>query len=90
MKTKLKIPKFKNEDKEREFWSNIALEGYFDKKDFKNVSFPNLQPTKTISLRLPGSMLSGLKIISKRKDVPYQSYIKIILDKEIKKELKNV
>ena len=47
MKKQLKVPKFKNEDQEREFWSKIDLSEYFEPSDFKNVSFPNLKPTST-------------------------------------------
>ena len=92
MKKNLKpIPKFKNEDDERNFWDSADSTEYIDwSKSMKNPTFPNLRFAKTISLRLPGALLSGLKIVSKRKDVPYQSYIKIILDKEIQKELKRV
>ena len=87
MKKQLKIPKFKNEDEEREFWSNIDLSKYYEPSDFKKASFPNLKPsTKTISLRLPLSMLDDLKTIANKKDVPYQSYIKVILDEKIKQE----
>lgn len=78
MKKKLKkIPKFKNEDEERDFWSKIDLTDYFEPKDFKRVIFPNLKPTtKPISLRLPTFMISRLKTKANSLDVPYQSLIK--------------
>lgn len=88
MKIKLKVPKFKNEDEERDFWSKADLEKYFDPSDFQKVSFPNLKPSvKSISLRLSLGMLNNLKMISKKKDIPYQSYIKMVLDERISKEL---
>ena len=87
MRKKLKIPKFKNEDQERDFWNNVDLSEYYEPSDFKEASFPNLKPsTKTISLRLPLSMLDDIKTEANKKDVPYQSYIKIILDEKIKQE----
>ena len=46
MKKKLILPKFKNEDQERDFWSEIDLSEYFEPKDFVPVSFPNLKPTR--------------------------------------------
>lgn len=84
------IPKFKDEDEEREFWANNNSTDYIDwKKAKKNPLIPNLKPsTKTISLRLPLTMLDQLKTLSNKKDVPYQSYIKIILDEKIKEENK--
>ncbi len=84
-----KIPKFKNEDEERDFWAKNDSSAYIDwSKAQKNPSFPNLKPsTKTISLRLPLTMLDQLKSLSNKKDVPYQSYIKIILDAKIREEI---
>lgn len=83
-----KIPKFKNEDEERDFWAKNDSSAYLDwSKAQKNPVFPNLKPsTKTISLRLPLTMLDQLKSLSHKKDVPYQSYIKVILDEKIKEE----
>ncbi len=87
MKKELKLPKFKNDDEERAFWNNIDLSDYYDPKDLKHASFPNLKPsTKTISLRLPLSLLDNLKEIANRKDVPYQSLIKMILDEKVRQK----
>ena len=88
MKNNKKIPKFKNEDEERDYWAKNDSTDYIDwGKAQKNPAMPNLKPsTKTISLRLPLTMLDQLKTISNKKDVPYQSYIKVILDEKIKKE----
>jgi predicted DNA binding CopG/RHH family protein len=84
-----KIPKFKSEDEERNFWANNDSSNYLDwSKAKKNLSLPNLRPsTKTISLRLPLIMLDHLKSLSNEKDVPYQSYIKVILDEKIREEI---
>jgi len=77
MKKKLKIPKFKNEDQERDFWAKIDLSDYFDSGDFKPVSFPNLKPTsRPISIRLPVFLLVRIKERANELDVPYQSLIK--------------
>lgn len=83
-----KIPHFKNEDEERTFWSNNSSDEYLDwRSGVKNPIFPNLKPsTKTISLRLPLIMLDQLKELSNKKDIPYQSYIKVILDERINQE----
>ncbi len=84
-----KIPKFKSEDEERNFWANNDSSNYINwSKAKKNSSLPNLKPsTKTISLRLPLIMLDHLKSLSNKKDVPYQSYIKVILDEKIREEI---
>lgn len=83
-----KIPRFKNEDEERNFWAKNNAEEFLDwRSGTKNPIFPNLKPsTKTISLRLPLMMLDQLKELSNKKDIPYQSYIKVILDERIKQE----
>ncbi len=89
--SKLKnIPKFKNEDEEREFWANADSTEYIDWKKAEQTTFPKLKPsTKTISLRLPESMLDEIKMIANKRDVPYQSLIKIYLKERINQELKN-
>jgi predicted DNA binding CopG/RHH family protein len=87
---KKKIPKFESEDQEREFWSNQDSTDYLDWGKAKRLSFPNLKPsTKTISIRLPESMLEDLKILANRRDVPYQSLLKVFLAERIKEELRS-
>lgn len=84
-----KIPAFKNEDAERDFWAVHDSDEYVDWSRAKRVSFPNLKPsTKTISIRLPEGMLDRLKMLANKRDVPYQSYIKIILDDKIESEMR--
>lgn len=83
------IPKFKNEDEERDFWDTHDLTDYFDVSKAEEVIFPNLKPsTKTISIRLPEYLLARLKEIANFKDVPYQSLIKIFLAQSVERELK--
>ncbi len=90
MKTKNNIPEFKNEVEEHEFWQQNDTADFIDWKQAKKVRFPNLKPsTKTISLRLPESILDELKILAHKNDVPYQSLIKIFLKERIDKELGN-
>lgn len=85
---KKKIPKFKSEDKEREFWAEQDSAEVLDWKKAKKIMLPNLKPSiKTISLRLPESMLEELKLLANKKDVPYQSLLKIFLSERIEEEL---
>ena len=82
------IPKFKNEDEEREFWATHDATEYLDLSRARRVTFPNLKPsTRTISVRLPESMLFELKHLANKRDVPYQSLLKIFLAERIKQEL---
>ena len=76
--TKLKkIPDFKSEQKEREFWENHDSSEYLDLNKAERAILPNLKPsTKTISLRLPEGLLD-------KRDMPYQSLIKAWLAKEV-------
>jgi len=77
MKKKLILPKFKNEDKERDFWVKVDLADYFEAKDMVAVSFPNLKPTtQPISIRLPQSLLNRIKEKANEKAIPYQALIK--------------
>ena len=77
MKKPLKLPKFKTEDAERDFWAKLDLADYFESKDFQAVSFPNLKPSsRAISLRLPEPMILRLKEQANERHIPYQSLIK--------------
>jgi len=88
MKKKLKIPKFKNEDQERDFWAKVDLSDYFEPADFERAIFPNLSPsTRSISLRLPEYLLAQVKSLANKIDVPYQSLIKVFLAERVEKEL---
>lgn len=85
-----KIPKFKTEDEEREFWAAHDSSEYVDWRKAKRVVLPELKPSvKTISLRLPEAMLEELKLLAHKKDVPYQSLLKVFLSEKIREELKN-
>ncbi len=85
---KKRIPKFKSEDKEREYWAKQDSTEILNWDKAKKVVLPNLKPsTKTISLRLPESMLEELKLLSNKRDVPYQSLLKIFLSERIEEEL---
>lgn len=90
MKKKPKdIPIFNNEDEEREFWGRPDSSDYVDWDNAETVIFPNLKPTtRTISLRMSGSMLSKIRLIANKRDVPYQSLIKMFLTERIDEELK--
>ena len=89
MKKKLKkIPQFKNEDEERDFWAKADTTEYFDMdKAIVNPAFPNLKPsTRTITVRIPDSLFYDLKMLANKKDVPYQSLLKIYLAEKVKEE----
>lgn len=90
MKKLKPIPQFKNEDEEDEFWSTHDSTEYIDwDKAIVNPIFPNLKPsTKTITIRISASLLNDLKMIANKKDVPYQSLVKIFLDEKVKEEYK--
>ncbi len=84
MKKKLVLPKFKNEDGERDFWAKIDLSEYFEPDDFVPVSFPNLKPTShPISIRIPDYLLNRVKEKANAINVPYQSLIKKYIEEGI-------
>jgi len=85
-----KIPKFKNEKQEVEFWSKHNSTEYIDYSKGKRVLFPNLKPSvKTISIRLPESLIEHLKVLANKRDVPYQSLLKTYLMERVEKELQS-
>ena len=86
---KLKIiPKFKSEKEWSNFWMTHDSTEYVDWSKAKQVIFPNLKPSyKSISLRLPAFMLDQIKVLANKKDVPYQSLMKVFLAEKIKEEM---
>ena len=85
------IPKFKNEDEEREFWAKADATEYFDMDNAVDMDLSQLKPTtESISLRLPGYMLRRIKELANAKDVPYQSLMKVYLAERIEQELQKL
>ncbi len=84
MKILKKIPQFKSEDEERNFWANHDSTEYIDWSKAQKAVFPNLKmSTESISLRLPSHLLARIKAIANKKDVPYQSLMKIFLAEKV-------
>ena len=79
-----KVPKFKTEAQERRFWESHNSAEYVDWSQAERVRLPNLKPsTQTISLRLPTPLLERIKIEANKRDVPYQSLIKVWLNEKV-------
>jgi predicted DNA binding CopG/RHH family protein len=85
-----KIPKFKNENEEREFWQTHDTTDYFDysKANRVKIEFDKSveMPVKSISLRLPRELLNEIRVLAVKRDVPYQSLIKILLAQKLQEE----
>ena len=91
MKKRKKIPQFSSEDKERKFWLKNDSTLYVDYEKGKEVLFRNLKPTThVISIRMPDYLLSRLKSLANKKDVPYQSLVKIYLTEKVEEEIKKI
>jgi len=85
------IPVFKDEEKERDFWSKADTSEYFDYSKGERVIFTNLRPSReSISLRLPTPLLSKIKLIASKRDVPYQSLIKTYLAESVSKDFRSL
>jgi predicted DNA binding CopG/RHH family protein len=84
---KKKLPDFKNENDERKFWAAADSTAYVDWRAGKRTKLIRLRPSlKTISLRLPVSMIEDLKVLANRRDVPYQSLLKVFLAERLSRE----
>lgn len=84
---KTRMPDFRSEDEERQFWGDHDSTEFIDWRTAKRHKLPNLKPTlRTISLRLPVSMIEDLKILANKRDVPYQSLLKVFLAERLIKE----
>ncbi len=83
------IPRFENEDEEREFWATHDLTDYLDQFEPIEMDLSALKPsTKSVTIRLPESLLDSLKRLANKHDVPYQSLMKIFLAERVKQEFK--
>jgi hypothetical protein len=88
MKPPKKLPTFKDETAERAFWAKHDSTEYVDWSRAERVTLPNLRPSlRTISLRLPEAMIAELKLLANKRDVPYQSLLKVFLAERIREEL---
>jgi predicted DNA binding CopG/RHH family protein len=85
--TKKQIPEFDSEQSERDFWAEHDSTEFIDWKTAQRRKFPNLKPPlRTISLRLPVSMIEDLKMLANKRDVPYQSLLKVFLAERLQHE----
>jgi predicted DNA binding CopG/RHH family protein len=83
------LPKFKSEATEREFWATHDSADFIDWRKAKRTTLPNLKPSsQTISLRLPKPMIERLKLLANKRDVPYQSLLKMFVAERLEAELK--
>ena len=82
------IPRFTSEQAEREFWSKHDATDFIDLSKAERTLMPNLKPTlKTVSIRLPESLLESIQVLANKRDVPYQSLMKMLLAEGIEREL---
>ena len=89
--TKNKIPKFKNEDQEREFWASHDSMDYVDWSRARTAKLPNLMPTtRSVSIRLPESMIEHLKVLANKRAIPYQSLLKMFVADRLEEELRSI
>lgn len=83
------VPKFKGESQEQDFWSKHDSSEYIDWAQGRIGLFPELKPsTQTISVRLPKSLLDALKVLANKRDVPYQSLLKVFLAERLDDEIR--
>ncbi len=88
MTTRKTIPEFASEEEERLFWQTHDSADYLDWSEAKHVKMPNLKPsTKTISVRLPEPLLEDIRMLANKRDVPYQSLLKVMLADAVHREI---
>ena len=82
------IPMFRSEVEERHFWETHDTGPFVDWSQARVAVFPSLKPsTETISLRLPAALLAELKALANKRDVPYQSLLKVFLAERVAREM---
>ena len=89
MKKLKRLPKFRSEDAERMFWAEHSPLEYVNASNAEITVFPNLKPSsRTISIRLPESLVEGIKALANKEDVSYQSMLKILLAEKVRERFK--
>jgi len=84
------VPKFRSVGAERKFWASHDSTDYVDWREARRATLPNLKPSsQTISIRLPKPMLDRLKLLANKRDVPYQSLLKMFVADRLKAEFKS-
>jgi len=90
---KNRIPQFRTEEEEREFWDSHDSTEYIDWSKAESVTLSNLKPSvRSISIRLPEIMVEELKLLAHKRDVPYQSLtlMKIFISEKVEEELQKI
>ncbi len=88
MKKRKKLPHFRNESEEAVFWETHDATDYLDFSRGGRAIFPNLRPsTRSISIRLPEALIEHLKMLANKRDVPYQTLLKLFLAEKVREEL---
>jgi len=89
VRKKKEVPTFRSEEQEREFWATHDSADYVEWSRAERVRLANLRPTtRTISIRLPEPMIERLKVLANKRDVPYQSLLKMYVAERIEEELR--
>jgi predicted DNA binding CopG/RHH family protein len=84
-----KLPKFKNEKEEFKFWVTHDSTAYVNYSKAQRVLFPNLKPsTRAISIRLPESLITHIKVLANKRDIPHQSLLKMYLIEKEEEEFR--
>ena len=84
-----RVPRFSTEEEERAFWAKHDSSEYVDWTKAKRVKLPHVKPsTRTISIRLPETLIEDLKLLANKRDVHYQSLLKVYVAERVKQELR--
>ncbi len=91
MKQLKKIPKFKTEEEEIEFWDTHDSTDYVDWRTARRTIFPNLKPSsRAVPIKLPNWLIERLKFLANKRDMSYQALLRSFVIKEVEKELKTI
>ena len=88
------IPLFDSEDEEREFWATHDSTDYVDQSKAERVEMPKLKPSitglpdKAVSITLPQSVIDDLKVLARKRDIPYKSLLKIFVAERVEQEMR--
>ena len=80
-----KIPSLKTDQEAEDFVANADLTQY-DLRGFRPARFEFEKKTARINMRLPQSLLDAVKARAEKRGMPYQRYIREILERAVTAE----
>jgi predicted DNA binding CopG/RHH family protein len=83
----MKLPDFKAEAEERKFWEKRSIADHW--KDLRESDDTFVRPKLTpVTVKLDPLVLKKIKMLARKRGIPYNAYIRDLLAKGVEDEIK--